>query len=97
MAVPPYDPLRDHAAELARVALDVAEEIASRSNSAAPVDTGFLSGRDGRGGYRGRPTVDGAEVVSPAHYWKYVEYGTSRASAQPHVRPAIDETRVARS
>jgi HK97 gp10 family phage protein len=52
----------------------------------APVDTGYL--RDS--GFA-READYGADVVFGAPYSAYVELGTSRAPAQPYVRPAIDE------
>lgn len=44
-------------------------------------------------GYRAVNTPPGAEIVTPVDYWKYVEFGTSKMDAEPHVRPAIELVR----
>jgi len=44
-------------------------------------------------GYRVRLAGDGAEIYTDTPYWRYVEYGTSKMRAQPHVRPAIEVVR----
>lgn len=63
----------------------------NRGRVRAPVDTGFL---------RASITVDpvtfngtdvSIEVGPEANYGAFVEYGTSRAGAQPFMEPAVDE------
>lgn len=41
--------------------------------------------------------VGGPTSASPlgAKYWKHVEYGTSRAAAQPYMRPALAQSKSA--
>lgn len=51
----------------------------------APVKTGFL-----KNSHSSRETKDGAEMVVGANYSYYVEFGTSKWSGKPFVRPAID-------
>ncbi len=65
--------------------LEVAEEIVAEIKLLAPVDTGRL-----KMGYHAEARSRGAVIVNDVYYWKYVEYGTSRNEAQPHVRPAIE-------
>jgi HK97 gp10 family phage protein len=52
----------------------------------APVITGFLKNSHGSVG-----TNAGAEVQVYAEYAHYVEFGTSKMSARPFLRPALDE------
>lgn len=69
---------------------EVAERIVDhiQNDGLTPVDTGALIAS-----YEAREYETGAEVVTDKHYWKYVEYGTSRQNAQPHVGPAIEAVR----
>lgn len=60
----------------------------SDARQLAPVDTGNL-----RGSIQVRPATPAlteASVGPEAEYGVYVEYGTSRMSAQPYMRPAAD-------
>lgn len=68
---------------------DFVDELASNAvdniRDLAPVKTGRL-----RAGYR--VSRDGRlqrSITTDVEYWAYVEYGTSRMAAQPHVRPGI--------
>lgn len=56
--------------------------------SRTPVDTGNL-----KGSYTHRVGKGGEDVVigSPVDYAIYVEKGTSRNRAQPHLTPAVEE------
>jgi HK97 gp10 family phage protein len=63
-----------------------AEVIVHYGKKNAPVDTGYL--RDS--GFS-RDADYGADVIFGAPYSAHVELGTSRAPAQPYVRPAMDE------
>jgi hypothetical protein len=47
-----------------------------------------------RDSYSAHVDPDGALITSSVPYWKYVEYGTGRGPAQPHVRPAIEAVRA---
>lgn len=68
---------------LARAAFE-AEGEAKRS---APVDTGFL-----RGSIQvAQVTEREATIGVAAEYGLYVEEGTSRAKAQPYLRPALEK------
>lgn len=65
-------------------------DVQNRARQKAPVDTGRLRasishelGSDGRGPY--------VDVGSNVEYAPHVEYGTSRMSAKPYLRPAIAE------
>lgn len=61
----------------------VGVEVAETAKTLAPVDTGAL--RDSI-----VQVPEGVAVEAP--YAVFVEYGTSDSSAQPFVRPAIDES-----
>ncbi len=52
----------------------------------APVKTGFL-----RNSIESRETTKGAEMIVKANYGFYVEFGSSKWSGKPFIRPAIDE------
>ena len=80
--------------EDARPALDsLGGQVAARAAQLAPRRTGALAGSIGH-----EVVSDGGEVVArvsfdSAHYYGfYVEVGTSRMSAQPFLRPALDGT-----
>ena len=66
---------------------DVVEEI--QMSPVTPRRTGFMAES-----YRAVETSAGAEIVTEADYWKFVEYGTRNQRAQPHVRPAIEAARA---
>lgn len=61
-----------------------AQEIAETARSLVPVDTGTL---------HDSIAVNDAGVGIGAPYAAFVEFGTSRNSAQPYVRPAMDEVK----
>ena len=70
---------------------ETAGRIVDRAQALVPVESGEL--RDSiqiqsEGVDRGRPYID---VGSKEPYAVYVEYGTSRQSAEPFMRPAIAE------
>lgn len=45
--------------------------------------------------YYARVDTDGSVVLATRRrYWAFVEYGTRRSKAQPHVRPAIDAAKA---
>ena len=57
----------------------------SSANLLTPVDTGNL-----RSSLDFEVSSDNATVFTPVIYSEHVEYGTSKMSAQPFVRPALD-------
>ena len=60
-----------------------------RAKQKAPVDTGNL-----RGSINKPPaTPSGVEVISPAEYSIYQEFGTYKMAAHPYMRPALDESK----
>lgn len=66
------------------------------AQSRAPVDTGQLrdsikARKDNKAGTRGS-TVYVAGVIRSAFYWQFIEFGTSRMSAKPFLRPAFQST-----
>lgn len=70
--------------------LRLAIDVQNRARELAPVDTGRLRssinhkpGRDGSGYY--------VDVGSNVEYAPHIEFGTSRAPAQPYLRPALAE------
>lgn len=73
----------DHVQETAAA---IAEDAASR----APVDTGALRDSIGASG-----SGLAARVTVGVPYGIYVEYGTSRAPAQPYLWPAVEAARSA--
>jgi HK97 gp10 family phage protein len=68
---------------------ETAEAMAATAQSRAPVRTGFL--RDSIHA-EAETTASGSQVTlsADADYALFVEMGTSRAHAQPYLRPAID-------
>lgn len=67
------------------VVTKAALDVEAQAKAKAPVDTGTL-----RNSIQARRTGPAAWVVSVgADYGVYVEWGTSRAAAQPFLRPAI--------
>ncbi len=72
----------------ARVIIEEAgQEVVDVAHSLCPVKTGFLSSQI----FYQVEDVTGLFVGDRAPYAAYVEYGTARISAQPYLRPAIDE------
>ena len=72
-----------------RLAENLADEIIEqiRASGKTPVITGrLLEGY--RVGYDA--ASDSYIVYSDVPYWVYVEFGTHRSKAEPHVRPAIE-------
>lgn len=72
----------DHIEELSKPLVDrILRDIAADARSTAPVDTGEMVS-----------TIRVAEgerrVYVGSDHWHFVEYGTSRMSAQPFMRPA---------
>ena len=65
--------------------LAVGLAIERQATSLTPVDTGNL-----RGSLATQKDGDGVIVGTNVDYAPFVEYGTSRSSAQPYLRPAID-------
>jgi len=60
----------------------------------APVDTGFLRNSITVGGIYGGTLTPGAlaaQVGPEAAYGAFVEFGTSRAGAQPYLTPAAEQ------
>ncbi len=66
-----------------------AEEIKRNAKSKAPRDTGFMA-ENINTSYSGDTK---AEIKSPATYSGYVEFGTRKMSAQPFMRPALEQQR----
>lgn len=71
---------------------ETAESAKSAAQERCPVDTGLLRDSifadvNASGGSARRTLVIGADVP----YAAYVELGTSRQSAQPFIRPAVDQ------
>lgn len=83
------DDMRQHAARVEPHAEQIVSksihDVVASAQSIAPVDTGNLKGSIGA-------DVDGLEAVAgpTAEYGAYVEYGTSRMSAQPYMGPAFN-------
>ena len=65
---------------------DVAEEGLRLAQSKVPVDTGAL-----RDSLHIEEADGGKRVVVGTDHWLYPEFGTSEVSAQPFMRPIIDE------
>jgi HK97 gp10 family phage protein len=59
----------------------ICDDIAQDARAIAPVDTGEMLSTIRSAGHEGR-------VYVGSDHWYYVEYGTSRMSAQPFMRPA---------
>lgn len=85
------------AAEFARAATEAEQaagqavrkagtDVMAQAQTRAPVDTGYL--RSSISADSIGPTE--VEIGPTAHYGKYLEYGTSRAAAQPYLQPAFD-------
>jgi HK97 gp10 family phage protein len=79
-------------AQAAQVLRKTALDIEATGKQLAPVDTGALRssiGVDYTGD--GRHGTMSAQVGPTVHYGPHVEYGTSRAAAQPYMRPAATQ------
>jgi HK97 gp10 family phage protein len=75
----------------AAASLRAAEAGAQAAKSLARVDTGEM-----RDGINAAPLPDGAaRVSSPVPHSVFNEYGTSRMSAKPFMRPSMDAARAA--
>ena len=79
------------ASQVVRAAAFLCQRVAAQR---VPVDTGFLRssitvGRADGGSLR--PGDLSAQVGPEAKYGGYVEYGTSRAGAQPYMTPASEQ------
>lgn len=69
--------------------------VAQRARAIAPRRSGALKeaitatsrGLSGRVGVASKPSATG----DPSRYWRFVEFGTVRTSAQPFFRPAADQ------
>ena len=59
--------------------------VEAAAKTLSPVDTGNL-----RGSITHEVNPDNAKVGTNVEYSPYVEYGTSKMSAQPYLRPALD-------
>ena len=68
---------------------EAADLIVSNAQANAPVDTGFLQDNI----QITSESDTSITVTSEAGYSGFVEYGTSRMSAQPFFEPAIEEAR----
>lgn len=93
---------------ISQVVRKTALEWVAQAASSAPVDTGFLKnsiysvtsdGSGYQGGDKALPEIAGpaddqsAFVAVGAEYGVYVEFGTSRAPAQPYFYPAMEKVR----
>ncbi len=82
--------LAEQAAERAEEA--AAEVLAAEVRARVPVNTGRL-----RDSYHVDRDVKGRVVVTnrkDTFYGQFVEFGTTRAPAEPHVRPAMEGSRL---
>jgi HK97 gp10 family phage protein len=85
---------RQEASQVVRAAAMLCQRTAVQL---APVDTGFLRssitvGRPDGGSLR--PGDLAAQVGPEANYGAFVEFGTSRAGAQPYMTPAAEQAGV---
>lgn len=86
--------LSKQAGRRARVVVrKTAKDIESTAKSLAPVDTGKLKNSIGTSDLRAMGTSGSieAEVIASAEYSSFLEFGTSRAAAQPFMGPALDK------
>lgn len=77
-----------------RLVTALGQEALTRTKQKAPVDTGTL-----RRSYHAEPDrsdASGLTVVvgTNLEYAPFVEFGTSKMAAQPHLQPAFEETRA---
>lgn len=76
--------------EFYRVVQETKDDVVEVAQDRVPVDTGKLQGSiDGTVRTRGDNIV--FLVGSPVEYAAYVELGTSNMSAQPYLRPALEQ------
>lgn len=75
---------------IAAVSMRVAQAGATSAQRRAPVDTGEL-----RGKIAALPSGTGARVESTAGHAGYVEFGTVKMRAQPHMRPSMTDCAAA--
>ena len=68
--------------EMQDLMLAVVSQTRSAAQARSPVRTGHL-----RSSWRGRSSTFKGAVRNTAYYAEYVEYGTSRARAQPMIEP----------
>lgn len=69
----------------------VAEQVAEKAKEMAPVDTGNL-----RASIRVERDGNNHAVVTDVSYAPFLEFGTSRAPAQPFLGPAAESVRLDR-
>lgn len=69
---------------------EAAESIVNDAQANAPVDTGFLRDSIEISG----ESETSVTVTSGAEYSVFVEYGTSKMSAQPFFEPAIEQAKA---
>ncbi len=67
----------------------LADDVCVRAKEICPVDTGAL-----RDSITVSADSESARISADADYAAYVEFGTSRARAQPYLVPALLETNV---
>lgn len=77
---------------VAPVVDDALDAGAASAQRLVPVDTGYLQGQIGviEGAHREGDSVVGTYGVEDVDYADDVEFGTSKAAAQPYLRPSID-------
>ncbi|MHB1910223.1 MAG: HK97-gp10 family putative phage morphogenesis protein [Nitrososphaerales archaeon] len=75
-----------HYQDVVKMLQTVGEKAAGAAQSNAPVRTGFL-----QASIQMIQTDDGCYVTAGAGYAGFVEFGTRKMSAQPFLRPAIEE------
>jgi len=86
---------------LAEALDEIAEKIRDDAKSFVPVDTGALRKSirvEKKGKLEVRVAAGGGGVINPrtgreVDYAGYVEFGTSRASPQPYMQPALEKNR----
>jgi HK97 gp10 family phage protein len=71
-----------------RALLQTGKDIAELTRQITPVDTGAL-----RDSYKAEPISDSVVLVgTETTYAPFVEYGTSKSEAQPHLTPAFAQS-----
>lgn len=73
--------------EIKRVVTETADRVVTESKKIVPVDTGRL-----RDSIHSKVMDEGftAHVIADTPYAAYVEFGTSRMSAQPYLTPSLE-------
>lgn len=89
------DRIQRQASQRART---IAGRVAQLANEFAPVDEDPPASHVGDGRLKGSYHVQAGRypnwlVVSSQPYWHFVEYGTERSPARPHLRRAIEAVR----